>query len=171
MSCNVSMWSSLLTVVRFQEVKVAHCLLLESKQWRMAFPSSECSSKELRCSLNGSWTRSKKSSPSPVLLLYFEIGQNYNMNLPRNRIDYQFWRNWSYISFPFNNSFAFPRPFKTPINGQIPFLKEDIRTYKICHYKMEAEIWIIIQMKERSNKVYQCLNFHHLLVHINYSIT
>jgi hypothetical protein len=42
--------------------------------------------------------------------------------------------NWSYISFPFKSSYAFPRPFETPKNGQIPFLRN---TYKIRHYKKD----------------------------------
>lgn len=49
---------------------------------------------------------------------------------------YHFRRNWSYISFPFpfKSSYVFPRPFETPKNGQIPFLRN---TYKIRHYKKE----------------------------------
>ena len=47
-----------------------------------------------------------------------------------------FRRNWSYISFPFpfKSSYVFPRPFETPKNGQIPFLRN---TYKIHHYKKD----------------------------------
>lgn len=53
-----------------------------------------------------------------------------------NRIDYRFWRNWSYISvpFPFKSSYVFPRPFETPKNGPIPFLRN---TYKIRHSKKD----------------------------------
>ena len=49
---------------------------------------------------------------------------------------YHFRRNWSYISFqfPFKSSYVFPRPFETPKNGQIPFLRN---TYKIRHYKKD----------------------------------
>ena len=49
---------------------------------------------------------------------------------------YHFRRNWSYISFPFpfKSSYVFPRPFETPKNGQIPFLRN---TYKIHHYKKD----------------------------------
>lgn len=49
---------------------------------------------------------------------------------------YHFRRNWSSISFPFpfKSSSVFPRPFETPKNGQIPFLRN---TYKIRHYKKD----------------------------------
>ncbi|KAG6750210.1 hypothetical protein POTOM_047301 [Populus tomentosa] len=52
---------------------------------------------------------------------------------------YHFRRNWSYISFPFpfKSSYVFPRPFETPKNGQIPFLRN---TYKIHHYKKDNDI-------------------------------
>ncbi|KAH0993551.1 hypothetical protein GBA52_005034 [Prunus armeniaca] len=51
---------------------------------------------------------------------------------------YHFRRNWSYISFPFpfKSSYVFPRPFETPKNGQLPFLRN---TYKIRHYKKDNE--------------------------------
>ena len=49
---------------------------------------------------------------------------------------YHFRRNWSYISFPFpfKSSYVFSRPFETPKNGQIPFLRN---TYKMRHYKKD----------------------------------
>lgn len=40
----------------------------------------------------------------------------------------------SLFPFPFKSSYVFPRPFETPKNGQIPFLKN---TYKIRHYKKD----------------------------------
>ena len=43
---------------------------------------------------------------------------------------YHFRRNWSYISFPFpfKSSYVFPRPFETPKNGQISFLRNRTHT-------------------------------------------
>ncbi|KAK4708693.1 hypothetical protein R3W88_029618 [Solanum pinnatisectum] len=51
-----------------------------------------------------------------------------------NRIDYRFRRNWSYISFPYKSTYAFPRNIDNPKNGQIPSLRN---TYKIRHYKKD----------------------------------
>ena len=49
---------------------------------------------------------------------------------------YHFQSNWSSISFPFpfQSSYVFTRPFETPKNGQIPFLRN---TYRIRHSKMD----------------------------------
>ena len=40
----------------------------------------------------------------------------------------------SIFPFQFKSSYVFPRPFETPKNGQIPFLRN---TYKIRHHKKD----------------------------------
>lgn len=49
----------------------------------------------------------------------------FNCQLPLSEIGFRFRRNWSYISFLHSRVliYVFPRPFETPKNGQIPFLR------------------------------------------------